>query len=530
MRMLKDVAPLTMAKPLSFLSRAAIQGTNYTTVAGWLLHRAFKGHVLTFVRALVYSIPNLGGQAAGIYAIYWYAKKMEANDMISVPRLGIDFAARSEPGLLWAVVIFSTLCFIGGAAFLFLSRRLILTLVENRFAKSLEELVYLTGRLPDPRAPTASRLFMNYSLSDLVGGCRCGSFTTIMFSNAITSALGGAAAALLLFRLDAPLTLLILVAAALGALLLYPLTLRAVRFAKDREKVQVAYRNEARRIQQSTARAPVEMKSAAGLAKAQMGMLRVNAELIFATQIGMTVILAVVIFYLASQMMAGQQNWAILIAYVGALRITLNACSQAVRAYASVSRYYPQIIRYFLFVKDTQHLDAIGLAKVEPGETLILGTLVNGGDVSVKAGERLALATTDSVLLVRFALLHAHAPHSAAPLGSAWLDPVNPAPGDVAVILVNADQLAKRTEHERRALDELFAGKVTLIVHRNAARVGAFGEERLLVAEDGEFRRLVTLGTPDSDAVLQEFSHQAGMRQQKELLEEQPPDEDEDDL
>ncbi len=82
-----------------------------------------------------------------------------------------------------------------------------------------------------------------------------------------------------------------------------------------------------------------------------------NFEIIYAIEIGKTLILAAVIYYMANEMMAGRQNWAILIAYVGALRLVLMACTQAIRAYASVSRFYPQISRYSLFTKDIQHLD-----------------------------------------------------------------------------------------------------------------------------------------------------------------------------
>ena len=75
---------------------------------------------------------------------------------------------------------------------------------------------------------------------------------------------------------------------------------------------------------------------------------RVLTELVFATEIGITILLGVVIYYMASQALAGREQWAIFIAYVGALRMTLNGAAQAIRAFASVSRYYPQIVRYYL--------------------------------------------------------------------------------------------------------------------------------------------------------------------------------------
>ena len=117
---------------------------------------------------------------------------------------------------------------------------------------------------------------------------------------------------------------------------------------------------------------------------------RVLTELVFAIEIGVTILLGVVIYYMASQALAGREQWAIFIAYVGALRMTLNGVTLAIRAFASVSRYYPQIVRYYLFIKDMQKIDKTPLAEVRRGDKVFLGTLPNGQDVVVEVGDRLA--------------------------------------------------------------------------------------------------------------------------------------------
>ena len=53
-------------------------------------------------------------------------------------------------------------------------------------------------------------------------------------------------------------------------------------------------------------------------------------EIVFAIEIGVTVILGVVVFYMASQALAGREEWAIFIAYVGALRIALGGATAAI--------------------------------------------------------------------------------------------------------------------------------------------------------------------------------------------------------
>ena len=47
--MLKDVAPIKTVTPLAFLSRAAKQGSNYTSAVAWLLRRAFRGRLRTLL-------------------------------------------------------------------------------------------------------------------------------------------------------------------------------------------------------------------------------------------------------------------------------------------------------------------------------------------------------------------------------------------------------------------------------------------------------------------------------------------------
>ena len=510
--MLKDVASSKSVKPTSFLSRAAVQGANYTTTVGWLLRRAFRGRARTLFLALGLSSLYLATQAGGIYCIYWYARLLETGGAAELPFLEQAIDARSDIRLLWAVVIVAAACFMASAAFHFLSRRVILNFVEQRYARSLEEVVQQTSLLPDPRARAASRIFMNFGLPKITAGCRFGYVTSVIFYNAISGVLGGVAAALFLFYIDTPLTLLILLTAAFGALFLYPLTLRAVGFAKAREKTQSNVREEARRMSSESPTDPSDSAETFGdVARAQFGIWRVNFEIIFALEIGKTLLLAAVIYYMATEMMAGRQNWAIFIAYVGALRLVLVGCSQAIRAYASVSRFYPQISRYYLFTKDVQHLDTVPFGKVSAGDSIVLGTLENGDDVIVQVGERLALATSDSVRELKFALLHARSKSAGGPLEMAIFDGKDSS-SSASILLLNADQFEGECGDGLRQHDTILAKSIALIIYRAPSKIGAFGEKRLLVIEDGEFRRLETIGSPECDAALEEFGRQARER------------------
>ena len=530
--MLKDVAPTKTLTPLSYLSRAATQGTNYAAVVVWLLHLSFRGRIRTLMTALGLSGLYLAAQAAGIYCIYYYARLLETGGVSKLRYIGLSVEARTDLRLLWAIVILAAVAFVASATFHFLSRLLILNLVQRRYALSLEQLVQQAGRMPDSRARIASRIFMNYGLSKIIGGCRFGYVTSVTFYNAISGILGGVGAAFFLFHIDTPLTLLILLTAAFGALFLYPLTLRAVGFAKAREKTQGAVRDELRRASSDRSATTSNAGEAFyNVSRAQFGVWRVNFEILYAMEIGKTLILAAVIYYMANEMMAGRQNWAILIAYVGALRLVLVACTQAIRAYASVSRFYPQIGRYYLFSKDIGTIDTIPFVRVSAGARLLLGALNNGEDVIVTVGERLALATTDSIGELKFALLNAKSKSATGPLCVSLFDLKDPPNSDAAILLLRADQIEAAGDDALRRCDSILADRVVLIIYSTPStpsKIGAFGEKRLLVIEDGEFRRLEPIGTPECEAALAEFGHRVRARRARIDQEgEEDMDEDE---
>ena len=128
------------------------------------------------------------------------------------------------------------LCYKRG--FSLLARRQILNIAEQRYARTLEELVLQSFRLPDPRARLASKLLVDVGVGGLMGGCQRGAITAISFAYAATAVVGGIGAAAFLLWSETWLTLLVLVFVGFAALFLYPLTLRAAKSAKNAEEAQ----------------------------------------------------------------------------------------------------------------------------------------------------------------------------------------------------------------------------------------------------------------------------------------------------
>lgn len=529
--MLKDARPATPVKPISFLPRVWRQGRNYFSLVWWLLCTAFKGRTWKLAVAVGLSLLGLATQGAAIYAVYWYGRQMEKGGAFTVPFVHIDINLKEQPEWLWAIVVFSTSFFILSAALLYLSRRQVLNIVQEHYSATLEQLALLTNRLPDPRVKLASSLFVDYGFGGIATGARRGTLIVVSSATTITALVGGLGAAFFLFRIDLPLTLLIIVSAGVAALLLYPLTLRGVASAKRREKAQEAFRLEYKQlIEKRLVNEPVtNFKAAEDLADAYLMRRRVLTELIFAIEVGITVILGMVVWYMASQALAGREQWAIFIAYIGALRMTLNGGAQAVRAFASVSRYYPQIVRYALLVKDMQKINDTEFAKVRRGEKVILGTLTNGQDVVAEVGDCLALLTLEIIHEVEFAFINARLPNSTGPLGIMSVDPDKAPNSPAAIALLSFDRPAEKEVEQLRAWrDGDLKDKVTLIVHRDSDNIGMFGETRILVLNEGEMQRYLPLGTEEADATMKEFAAKAAAKRSKRGLIDTDEDEEED--
>jgi len=517
---LEATAAARMGRVISFLPRLTRQVVNYAALVAWLLHVVFKVRATKLSAAVVLAGLHLAGQASAIFVIYWYARQMDGNGPLTLPLLGVGFASRGGPVLLWAVVIFAVVSFVASACSLFLSRQLILRIVEDYYAQSLERLVLVADRLPDPRARTASGLLVEYGLSGLTTGCRSAALTAVVFANAIPSAIGGVAAAIVLLRIDMPLTAFLLAAAAAGAILLYPLALRAVSMAKFRERAQAAFHEEVRRLRQlgPSPGGVATLATTRDLARGYFGRRRVTNELVFAIGIGVTGLLGLVLYYMASRAMTGGADWAAFIAYIGALRLTLASGALVVQALASLTRYYPQIVRYYVFTHDVDRLDKMPLGRLEPGEALTLGTLTNGAEIVVTTGERLAVVTSEPMSELRFALLHARSSQRTPPLGSAMLRPANGSAGDATIAVADTGQFESVGADLAEKLDGLHADKVALIVYQTPGAVGGFGERHLLTFEAGTFRRFLPLGTGESVAVLEHYSRKAATKRGKGLF------------
>jgi hypothetical protein len=327
--------------------------------------------------------------------------------------------------------------------------------------------------------------------------------------------------------MDPALTLLILAGVALGALSLYPVALRGVKFAKQRERTQIAMNRELRELHQSgrSVKLGPSMQTPAAFASAYMGRRRVVAEFTLVLGIVVTMIIAVVVYYMANQALSGRASWAIFIAYIGALRLVLAGSTQLIRAFAGVSRFYPQIIPYYTLMRDSPKIDRLPLATVSRDEAIFLGFQANGESIIVRGGDRLAAATTDSIPQVQCAMMEAKVPGSGKPIGTTIVRSGNLVNGQAGIAVVELDQLGA-DNGDLASLEGPLRDKVVLMIHPSPKTVGTFGETTLLTVDEGAIARFVPLGTSESDLILEEFGRRASARAGRATSDEDEEEED----
>ena len=496
---------------LAYCRSALRGGVNYANNIAWVIARGLDGRRLRAAVGVACGQLSLGAQAGALLLLYWYADQAQADAVVSLGPLGLEWRAREDFRLLACVVALSGLGFVAAGGFLYGAQRVFIRIGEEEMARRLREMVRYARRLPDPRAGAASRILLDGGLTAVTQGCRYAGQSIVTILGAVTPVVGGAVAGVALLLIDPLLTGMLLVVAAFWCLLLYPLMMRQVAMFDRMARGKRAFKEESQALLRSgpATRTPETLDGAVEFARAMIGRRRVMNDISLLLQTGTAVCATLAAMYLAARIIGGSDDWPKFILYLGALRIALTGGSTAPRAFGTVSRYYPRLVVGIQFLQSAARMDEEPPGRAQAGDTVVLGSLADGREVRVRGGDRIALVTREAPGVVQAAFLQARAPESGRPLVAGWVgqdEVAGDLRADACIHLVDAGALASRAPAAARArLDSLPAG-VTVLVHREAAGVGAYGESHLLVADDDGLGAFVRLGTVASGAALEAFS------------------------
>jgi hypothetical protein len=353
----------------------------------------------------------------------------------------------------------------------------------------------------------ASRLALDLGFGRLQAGCRQATSAVIAFTNALLPLIGSLGAVAFLIWCDPLLTLMLFAGFMLWATLLYPVAMRASQGTIRSERADAEYREDVQQFLRSydfDGRTR-ELASIDAFVRTYLEQRGLKYEIALVVQIGATVIVALAVIYIVWSLMSRGGDWPILVAYIVALRLALAGCSGAIAAFANVSRFYPRLMGYSLFMRNAAALDREVLGTLSPGEAVVLGKLPSG-DLVVKGGDRLAVVTWDDDKEVEFALIRAQSVSTGRPLAVGWWDPTSKIdPPETSLLLIKAATLMEK-EGAKGGCNEPLQTQVVLIVHRDLTKIGELGETGLIVISNRaitHFVSAVSAKQPEYLALLQ---------------------------
>lgn len=505
-----------VARRVAFCRSVLRSGVNYARNLGWVIGRSLEGRKLRAAVSVACGQLSLAAQFGALGLLYWYAEQAQADAVVSLAPLGLDleWRAREDFWLLGGVVAASGLCFLASAGLLHRSESLIITIGEEEMARRLTDAARIARRLPDPRAPEASRIFLDTGLSRVSLGCRYAAVSVTNILGAVTPFVGGVVAGVALVVIDPLLTGMLAVGAGLGWLLLYPLMMRQVAIPDRLERSKRAFAKDLRELLRAPPDKPVPpvLGSTVEFARVMIGRQHTMNHITALLQASTAVCGTIAALYLAASIIRGDDDWPNFILYLGGLRIALSSGSALPQLAGSVSRYYARIVEYMHFVLSGTGIEERPLGRVAAGDPVVLATLADGTPVDARGGERVALLTPAEPPAVQAAFLDARAAGTGLPLAADWLRPDDPTVHvreDASVHLVDAAVLAALEPAAAGAALDGRPPVVTVIAHRDGERVGAFGESHALVLEESAFTESARLGTAAGRAIRDAFAARA---------------------
>lgn len=497
----KAAAAATAGETGRPVGRFARRGRNYGRTILWTLRDTFAAEPRRFALALLLGGLSLAAQALAVLVVYGYSQAIQQDARLIVPFAGIDWSARTEVPFLLAVVAGFAASLSAAALLNFLSQGLLLGSVRRSLARAIERLARAVNALPDPRAPIASRLAVDMGFSRLDSGLAACARSAFLIVQTIPALVGAVIAGGVLVWMEPVLTLGLVLVAAAWTGLLYPVALRMARFGRALRRTGAVVRRDFPSVPAN----PANWASADQVAGAYTGWLRARVEIVAVVGVGIALIVAIAIYVMGAEMMSGEQEWPVLIAYVGALQLALNGAFRMVRVVAIVSRHYPEMVRNRLLVDDLPGL-ARPTRPLGSGQVITLGRSAGGDPITATVGDWLAVVSEEPIQRVQLAALGARdAEGGVVPSGRLMRGGPRPATTDVPIVVVDGRILNEGS----RASDAALADRLVVVVHVSTTTVGGFGETRLFLIEDDEIVAAVDIGSEEASTALNRVARRA---------------------
>ncbi len=425
-------------RALRKLRRHVARARGYWRTGAWLWRDYASVVRWRLLRVVLAGGAHIAAKFAAMGVIYFCIRSLTEGTPIVVPGLAV-LAPQSREFVLFGVG--------GGVGLLILAawfryevRRRAIRLGRRYEEHCARRIVVLASRLPDRRAPLASRIAAGDGMHSYMGYARYCGLAVRQLTSLLPTVASFATVALVLLWLDPALTLLLTVLAAAAALAQYPANHQTARASHLWERTRRAaarrFLTLFRRLSQyplplaadspvldgpfrdPTVRANIESFAGRATAAEQAGLV---------SRIGSSVLLGITLILLGIDIVEGGRSWAEVAVYLAAVRFALSDFVSVSKIASNLTRYHAQIDHYRDFVQDAAAAEAA--TDQPPGWPLCLRLAAldgSAGELRLEKGDVAALVLPGQLRHALAALFEPHgAPRGQPPLlvGDAMLAP-----------------------------------------------------------------------------------------------------------
>lgn len=394
-------------------TRIAAQAGRYVRNLGWLLGESYAAEPGIWWRVLMATVLSLVANAVAIAVIYRYVQTIEHDLMIELAGIGV--VGRESIGLLWGVVVALLLALVVHAASLYMARSSAVRLARLFEQWASIRVLDVSRFLPDPRARQAHYILNSTKLLHVISmDPRVAGMALRFLVNLLPSGLTFAFALAVLFYLDAGTTLIVCGIGLSVISLQYPSNLFAAKATvvlhRTRTEVQrgildllARLHSEPKYAVSEKVRSKVDRYFDGSTAREHMdayeNRLRAMELSALSMQLGGALVLAILVLVVGHELLVSGADWALLIAYVGVLRLVITNLTSLFKTLTGVSRFYPQIQRLRDFIVSAQQAERPFVpTEGASREALVLRGGTSAGDarlVPMERGKLYALLTTE---------------------------------------------------------------------------------------------------------------------------------------
>jgi hypothetical protein len=362
------------------IRRLSRQVVNYSSLVFWFLRDLFAHLRWQSLRLVLTSSAQLGSRYGAMGVLYYCIRAFEGTSPPVV--LGYQLPGREFPAILVFGMVLASLLLALAAGFRYSLQNKTIRIATDYNEFCLRRLLMLIGRLPDARAPEASLEVVSGRVMGLMASARQSRLLTKQIGRGMPSVAGLIIGVALLLAIDFDLTASIALVTLVVLAALYPANRRAAKasgvFQEYSRRANVTLKSVVLKLQ--SAPVPLEenspilnrLFSEGSVPKAVKGYsnrLRAVEQAVLTTEIGGIAMIGTGLAVLGAEIATGESTFAHAVLYFGVIRYVLRDFVRASKLFASINRFYAQIMPYVSFVRKTRMvLDESAAAHRDPSE------------------------------------------------------------------------------------------------------------------------------------------------------------------